>query len=297
MLFRPGGDGAEGQQVVENQGLTLECPETITVSTGTTIMLQCEVNNNSRYRQGTHIHPSIYTNWDDFYNYVVLNNGSDGEIGLNKHLIMGTVWIRRDDRIPVGVVLISGFNPGEVVLSVRSYVRVQVKHPLFFYTGLGLLLLQIIVLISSPVLGILLRIYRTRTSQAGNKLAIFSVNEYRAADMLWKTYIAQALLMLAFHIWDFQIYASGLLDPIFPPQSIYILTIPVALGFVALLFGVWRYTMKSIGVPSIWAESGSQDDELGQVVVKQSWIPFVGVVVIGCLLLPVAFWLYFVVSG
>ena len=41
LLFRPVGDGAEGQQVVEDESLTLTCPESVTAASGDDFTIEC----------------------------------------------------------------------------------------------------------------------------------------------------------------------------------------------------------------------------------------------------------------
>ena len=281
LLFRPWGAAEGPSQTVEKEGLSLTCAEAVIVTTGSTIELQCEVTNNSRYQQDSNFINGFFSrNWDEPSNYVV-SDILEEEIARGRYLITGKGWIYRNDSIPVDVFLRSWENLEEDLGSLRTSIRVEVKHPLFYYTALGLLLLQLIALSVSSILGILLAIYNSAAKKFAASRPIFVLGTYRTIDVLWATYITQVLLMIVFHIWDFEVYASHLGDPIFPPQLIYILTLPFAIGIIVLLFGVRRRTIRSTGLSSVWEQGTAVGQENSHELIHLSRTPFIGAIVTG----------------
>ena len=292
LLFRPSGPMEGPPRTVENDGLSLTCPEAVIVTTGSTIELQCEVTNNSRYQQDSNfISGFLSRNYDEPSNYVF--RGEKGEkVARSRYVITAKVWMYRDDSIPVDVFLNSWENLEEDLGSIRTDVPFEVKHPLFYYTALGLLLLQLIAIGVSSILGILLATYNSAAKKFVASRPIFVLGTYRTIDVLWATYITQALLMLVFHIWDYQAYISQPWDPIFPPQLLYILTLPFALGVIVLLFVVWRRTMRSTGLPSVWEQGPAVGQEDSHELIHLSRTPLVGAIVTGWVFLLLAFWVY-----
>ena len=296
LLSRPwGASGFEGRQVVEHQGLSLECPETITGAAGSTIEFYCEVNNNSRFQH--YSHTSIDRSRDGYYDYqTVGGNFQDEKIGFNRYLVRKLVWVYRNGHIPVTAIVRPelGFLGGT---SVTNNIEVEVRRPLFYYTGLGLFFLQIVALVALAIVKTLVVVDRTGVTRGSKVGSLFAVNEYRAVDTLWMSYIVQALLMLVYHIWEIQTITAVDKWTQLPPQVLYILTLPFALVGIALLLATWICTMKTTKLSNIWADSSmSHERGIEQLVVNRTWIPFAGVVVVGCLLAPLTYWLYLVLE-
>ncbi|MYD36795.1 MAG: hypothetical protein F4X20_07320 [Dehalococcoidia bacterium] len=305
LAFRPWGGGVEGRHIVENQGLSLECPESITAAAGSTIEFQCEVNNNSRYPH--YEHTTISNDPRRYYDYRSLETYQDSQgekIGLNRYSVRKQVWVYRDTSLPVTAIMRSELrfrelwgqtvrltSPG---LAVTSYVQVEVQRPLFYYAGLGLLLLQVAVLAVSPLLIVLSMVYRIRDGGKWEVPSPFSVSGYRAVDILWTTYIAQAFLMLVYHIWEVQTISEHWSQ--LPPQVLYFLTLPFALFGIVLLFVTWKCVMRSARLSSIRGDISISGEDIGQAMVGRSWKPFAGAFVTGCLLLPLTYWLYLVLE-
>ena len=291
LLFRPWGPAEGPPQTVENQGLSLTCPEVITAAPGSNIELQCEVTNSTRYQQyDYYIRGHISRKWDEPHNYIPFSDVSVVEIGRNRYLTTGHVWIYRDDSIPTGASLHSWSEGG--LLSTDSQVNIEVRHPLFYYPALGLLLLQMIALGGFTVVCMLFASWGSTSRQLGTAQPKFVLTAYRAIDVLWLTYFTQALLMLVFHIWDYQAYISQPWDPIFPPQLLYILTLPFALGVIVLLFVVGRLTMRSNGMSSVWEKGATSEQDNSPERIQSSWTPLVGAIVTGWVFLLLAFWVY-----
>ena len=302
LLFRPFGDGASGLVVVEEQGLSLECPEALIVTSGDFYEFECHIVNDSSYQEDI-----IVLGGAGSYREGALDDDKIEELGLrpsrvrqispSMYLLEETRHALRPSSFTVTANVRSvEAEPGElyraslitfdellarsdvsrmILLRTETQMNLEVKYHLLFYIGLGLFALQIAALAFGPVVYLaVLRLRRLNGVRAVRR-------GYRIIELLYFSYIAQILLIAVFHITD--TIESVDQAEVYPhPTSEFVATLPALLLFLWLIvFARWRFFLRM--VPSDLRQTVQTNAEEGNAQVGARVIPFVAVAMAGWL--------------
>ncbi len=179
--FRPWGGGLDGQQVIEDRGMTLTCPTSLTAPHGKTTRVQCELSDESEPREGFLIE-SLGMEQVDSGRYIVTRNFVAGtqksyeveaERAPNKE---SEPWLGNN-----------GANVEIRSLYARTIARIDVstQYNPIFYTGLGLTWLLTMVLVGGPLAAIVAFALRRLRPGNGPLATVNTVlNEKQASDWL-----------------------------------------------------------------------------------------------------------------
>ena len=229
LLFRPWGDGFEGQQVVEHRAVILTCPQSVTAALGEKQQVLCEFTvadeNPEDYRLDAYgdmeqVSPGRYTLMQEFS----VKSSEPYEVKVNREVTEKAVLRMRDN--VTGPALRRLASHPVAVIDVR--VR---QHPIF-YAGFVLTLLLTVILVGGPLAALLalaLRRFRSqapflvRVNHALNETPLsdwlvrpwlFAVSiraitnarpqtmlrAYMALDTLWKLYFLLAVLIIPYRL-------------------------------------------------------------------------------------------------
>ena len=295
LLFRPGGDGAEGQQVVEDESLTLTCPESVTAASGDDFTIECRAVDVGEAGEDNTVSASVSTRPLG----TIADRGQDfKEVSPNEYALTAHVRAARNGRVDVQVnkynYVLAEVAPGTVaapfvprnrqlVDSAKLGVNVRIQHHLLFYTGFGL---SILLFISLVVIFIALLTHRRigggqlYTAEKRGRTA------HSIASVLWPTYYALLVLLLLFHIVDTS--AVDRIQMSIPAQIMFVVTIPLFLMSFVVLLVVRRLTFRKV-THSVSGQHTTSDDASDVATYGPSAAPIVGVVGAGFFFVPLAF--------
>ena len=289
LLFRPWGDGAEGWQVVEDRGLSLECPESITVNAGTLFLVECKVLSNSvwplRIRAQQHFYDVVSKGWQI------------EEVEENTYELTERMRGMRSRGLEVRARAGPVYHPSLSVADATATIDLRIRHNLLADVGMGLFVMQAFLLLGSLLLAVISWPRRNSWPKhslisepsSDSKLSVLAqslilpwlyllpqalrrpVGErslrrvYTALDILLLTLMAQVILMMIFHIID-GILMDGQTHWIFPPQFLFIFTIPffaaILLTLLALNHNMVRARIRDIQQREVSTHSNDQDRDL-----------------------------------
>ncbi len=288
LAFRPSGEGAEGRQIVEDRGLSLECPESITVDAGALFLVECVAISSSPWhlsiRAQQHFYDAVSRGWQV------------EEVDENTYELTELMRGMRSRGLEVRARVGPHTHTLPAVADARATIDLRVRHNLLADVGVGLFLTQAFLLLGSLLLAIISWPRRNswpkRSSiseqNSDSKLSALrqslilpwlyllpraprrTVGDrslqrvYAALGILFLTLMAQVILMTIVHITD-SILMDGQTHWIFPPQFTFIFTIPFfAAIFIALLVGnhkMVRARIRHIQLAEISAYSSDQDND------------------------------------
>lgn len=320
LAFRPGGDGAEGQQVVEDESLTLTCPESITVEYASQYFVHdCRIDPDPSISQLYRPYVEDKLNVSGMRAYDVVSEGRSGtpvEVAGGKKSSDQLYSARRSYDFPVeaGIPLgpTSRVTPRPPI---ETTINVRVKFPLPFYIGLGLLILQVGALIAGPILAVtasILGFVGPVRSALGTHL--FSLRSlavapflvapwwlrarlqgqgrigpralrvsYLAVDVMWYTFLVQIILisiMMAIDLFAIDAAVSG--ASIVPAPFMLIFLVPIALVMCGALFFIRNFTLTE-RLPRGWADRPLHSSPGLDTTTSPPLMPFIGVTATGWL--------------
>ncbi len=321
LLFRPLGDGPSGSQVIEEQGLSLACPKSLTVASlsGGRVDLECEIVAESEL-------PTDYKIWgsvsEHFHDVQGIGNDEITEIAAGRYILTQSMYATNTRTVRVRAYAAKGqFPPVDQAATTHVDIRVPRQWP--YYVAQGLSLLQFAILMAGPLFGIILGVeglvvYRgsakaiVRFSIKRTVYAVFLIIpwlhlvmwerkqeisaerarlHWLAIDALWNSYLLQAALMISLHVTETiplqlrlaWVYAFG-------PGFFLILTIPFSLMVVTTLFVLRKRFFTRIAPTGALTGDGMTLDKHGrgrQPILR----PFVAAAVVGWVLLPLVIYI------
>ena len=329
LLFRPGGDGAEGQQIVEDESLTLTCPESITVEYASQYFVHdCRIDPDPSISQLYRPYVEDKLNVSGMRAYDVVSEGRSGtpvEVAGGKKSSDQLYSARRSYDFPVeaGIPLgpTSRVTPRPPI---ETTINVRVKFPLPFYIGLGLLILQVGALIAGPILAVTASILgfvgpvrsalgthlfslsslavgpflvvpwwlRARLKEEGQVTPRMLYRSFLAVDVMWYTYIVQIVLIMIVTTIDlFAIDAAVSGASIIPAPFLLIFIVPIALILCGVLFFVRMFTLTE-RLPRGWADRPLRSSLGLDATTSPPLMPFIGVTATGWFFMPLVFAIY-----
>ena len=329
LLFRPLGDGAEGQQVVEDESLTLTCPESITVVYASQYFVHdCRLDSDPSIPERYRPYVEVDLNVSSMRAYDVVSEGRSGtpiEVAGGKKSSAQLYSARRSYDFPVEAGIRLG-PTSRVTLRppIETTINVRVKFPLPFYIGLGLLILQVGALIAGPILavsggilGIVRPIrgalgthvfslrslafapflvapwwFRARLQEEGRLTTRMLNISFLAVDVMWYTYIVQVILIVIVSTIDlFATDAAVSGASIIPAPFLLIFIVPIALILCGVLFFVRMFTLTE-RLPRGWADRPLRSSLGLDATTSPPLMPFIGVTATGWFFMPLVFAIY-----
>ena len=311
LMFRPWGDGFEGQQVVAHRELVLTCPESLTAAFGETRTVHCEFTQDSEnlddYRLRAsgdieEIAPGRYTLTQEFK----VDSSGSHDVTLDRTVTSEAILRMRDNMADPRLRRTAAHPVATIDVQIRF-------HPVF-YAGLGLTWLLTLILVGGPPVAVaawmLRRIQPTvllldKANLALNEstvsdwlvrpwrfaVSIRSISNsqpksvlsgYLATDTLWNLYYLMAILVIPFRVSD--IIFGETADW---PAAGFDLTLAILISIIAavVLFIVRNVTFFGVVSP-YWGlvNSGNVEQELPKKWVNS--LPFAITALVGFIGLP-----------
>ena len=318
LAFRPWGPAEGPPQTVENDGLSLTCPEYLKVAAGGRVEFSCEFRIASEYRVGHWAYGS-----ERHALYDVMSRLSQMiDTGNGTYVYKRALKVAGSQYFPV----VAGVRPDggswDDAIEVTNTIEVRARHNPVYYMGMGLFLLQALAVFAGMVLapsefayavlkpsssastklrGALRsmasalflaspRLYRVWRQRNRGESLDWPETAYSFVSILWWSYIIQHILFMVSYI-VYSVNLENQTDWIFGPGFLLFFTIPIGIVALSILLVIRRCSFTRL-LRSEWDDRRAQLKVRGGNSSSIRWVPIVAVVVTGWIYLPLVmlFW-------